>query len=77
TFANAVHIAAGTTYVASYSTTGSYVATANYFTTAHTNGALTALAGSNGVYAVGGSAFPTSSYQSSNYWVDVVYNQST
>ncbi|MGO7655159.1 DUF4082 domain-containing protein [Rhizobium ruizarguesonis] len=77
TFATAVHIAAGTTYVASYSTTGSYVATANYFTTAHTNGALTALAGSNGVYAVGGSAFPTSSYQSSNYWVDVVYNQST
>ncbi|WP_184695814.1 DUF4082 domain-containing protein [Rhizobium leguminosarum] len=77
TFANAVHIAAGTTYVASYSTTGSYVATANYFTSAHTNGSLTALAGSNGVYTVGGSAFPTSSYQSSNYWVDVVYNQST
>ncbi|WP_245277937.1 DUF4082 domain-containing protein [Rhizobium leguminosarum] len=76
TFANAVHIAAGTTYVASYSTTGSYVATANYFTSAHTNGSLTALAGSNGVYTVGGSAFPTSSYQSSNYWVDVVYNQS-
>ncbi|UWU37676.1 DUF4082 domain-containing protein (plasmid) [Rhizobium sophoriradicis] len=77
TFANAVHISAGTTYVASYSTTGSYVATANYFTSAHTNGSLTALAGSNGVYTVGSSAFPTSSYQSSNYWVDVVYNQST
>ncbi|PDS71952.1 DUF4082 domain-containing protein [Rhizobium phaseoli] len=77
TFANAVHIAAGTTYVASYSTTGSYVATANYFTSAHTNGALTALAGSNGVYTVGSSAFPTASYQSTNYWVDVVYNKST
>lgn len=77
TFTNPVHIAAGTTYVASYHTTGSYAATGNYFTTAHTNGALTALAGSNGVYAVGGSTFPTSSYQSSNYWVDVVYNQST
>ncbi|UVD60626.1 DUF4082 domain-containing protein (plasmid) [Rhizobium sp. Pop5] len=77
TFANAVHIAAGTTYVASYSTTGSYVATANYFTSAHTNGSLTALAGSNGVYTVGSSAFPTSSYQSTNYWVDVVYKQST
>ncbi|WP_064823924.1 DUF4082 domain-containing protein [Rhizobium phaseoli] len=76
TFANAVHIAAGTTYVASYSTTGSYVATANYFTTAHSNGSLTALAGSNGVFA-DGSGFPTSSYQSSNYWVDVVYNQTS
>ncbi len=75
TFTNPVHIAAGTTYVASYSTTGSYVATADYFTSAHTNGGLTALAGNNGVYAVGGSAFPTSSYQSSNYWVDVVYTQ--
>ncbi|NKK43976.1 DUF4082 domain-containing protein [Rhizobium leguminosarum] len=77
TFINPVHIAAGTTYVASYSTTGSYVATAGYFTSAHTHGSLTALAGSNGVYTVGGSAYPTSSYQSSNYWVDVVYNQST
>ncbi|CAN7756162.1 DUF4082 domain-containing protein [Rhizobium leguminosarum] len=77
TFTNPVHIAAGTTYIASYSTTGSYVATANYFTSAHTHGSLTALAGSNGVYAVGGSAFPSSSYQSSNYWVDVVYNQAT
>ncbi|TBE59976.1 DUF4082 domain-containing protein (plasmid) [Rhizobium beringeri] len=77
TFINPVHIAVGTTYVASYSTTGSYVATAGYFTSAHTHGSLTALAGANGVYAVGGSAFPTSSYQSSNYWVDVVYNQST
>ncbi|MDC9835936.1 DUF4082 domain-containing protein [Rhizobium binxianense] len=77
TFSNPVHVAAGTTYVASYSTTGSYVATPNYFTSAHTHGSLTALAGSNGVYAVGSSVFPTSSYQSSNYWVDVVYNQST
>ncbi|CAN7740060.1 DUF4082 domain-containing protein [Rhizobium leguminosarum] len=76
TFSNPVHILAGTTYVASYHTTGSYVATANYFTTAHTNGALTALAGSNGVFG-DGSGFPTSSYQSSNYWVDVVYNQTS
>ncbi|WP_253958306.1 DUF4082 domain-containing protein [Rhizobium sp. WYJ-E13] len=78
TFSTPLQITAGATYVASYHTTGSYVATANYFTTAHTNGSLTALAGSNGVYAVGsGSTFPTSSYQSTNYWVDVVYNQST
>ncbi|MBX4968598.1 DUF4082 domain-containing protein [Rhizobium binae] len=76
TFSNPVHILAGTTYVASYHTTGSYVATADYFATAHSNGSLTALAGSNGVFA-DGSGFPTSSYQSSNYWVDVVYNQTS
>ncbi|MBX5065318.1 DUF4082 domain-containing protein [Rhizobium lentis] len=76
TFSNPVHILAGTTYVASYHTTGSYVATANYFTSAHSNGSLTALAGNNGVFAEG-SGFPTSSYQSSNYWVDVVYNQTS
>ncbi|TAY06877.1 DUF4082 domain-containing protein (plasmid) [Rhizobium leguminosarum] len=76
TFTNPVHIAAGTTYVASYHTTGSYVATSDYFTSAHTNGALTALAGSNGVFG-NGTDFPTSSYQSSNYWVDVVYNQTS
>ncbi|ARQ09491.1 oxidoreductase domain-containing protein [Rhizobium etli] len=76
-FATPLQIAAGATYVASYHTTGAYVATSNYFNTAHTSGSLTALAGSNGVYAVGsGSIFPTSSYQSTNYWVDVVFNQS-
>ena len=41
-----------------------------------TNGPLTALAG-GGVYADGSSnTFPTSAYQASNYWVDVVYSQS-
>ncbi|NKL36429.1 DUF4082 domain-containing protein [Rhizobium leguminosarum bv. viciae] len=78
TFSTPLQITAGATYVASYHTTGSYVATSGYFNTAHTNGSLTALAGANGVYAVGsGSTFPTQSYQSTNYWVDVVYNQST
>lgn len=77
-FSNPLQISAGTTYVASYHTTGSYVATSGYFNSAHTNGALTGLAGANGVYSYGsGTTFPTSSYQSSNYWVDVVFNQST
>src|SRR5262249_18522627 len=51
----------------------------NYFTTALTNGPLTAPAsdsvGGNGVYAYTtspGGAFPTQTYQSRNYWVDVV-----
>ncbi|QIO32460.2 DUF4082 domain-containing protein [Bradyrhizobium sp. 1(2017)] len=81
TLPSAVSIAANTTYVASYHTTGAYVATNNYFSTAVTNGPLTALsgttAGGNGVYSYGGtstsSIFPTSTYNSSNYWVDVVF----
>ncbi len=40
-----------------------------------TNGPLTAPASGNGVYAYGGSSlFPTNTYQSTNYWVDVVFN---
>ncbi len=82
TFSSAIQIAAGVTYIASYHTTGSYVATTNYFSTDHTNGVLTGLSsaasGGNGLYSYGASSlFPTSSYQASNYWVDVVFNQST
>ncbi|TCM76255.1 uncharacterized protein DUF4082 [Rhizobium sp. BK068] len=81
-FSSPIQITAGTTYIASYHTTGSYVATTDYFSTAHTSGALTALASSassgNGVFSYGtNTTFPTSSYQAANYWVDVVFNQST
>ena len=54
--ATPVSITANTTYVASYHTTGAYVATDNFFTSAVTNGPLTApssaTAGGNGVYAL-------------------------
>jgi VCBS repeat-containing protein len=78
-----VAIAANTTYVASYHTTGTYVATDNFFTTAVTNGPLTApsttTAGGNGVYAYGGTAtagvFPTNTFGAANYFVDVVFGQ--
>ncbi|MCA1439188.1 DUF4082 domain-containing protein [Ensifer sp. IC4062] len=81
-FSSPIQIAAGTTYVASYHTSGTYHATGNYFTTARTNGPLTAPASTtssgNGVYSYGvGTVFPTSNYQAANYWVDVVFNQST
>ena len=54
----------------------------NGLATAITNGPLTALAsgssGGNGVYAYGSSsAFPTNSFNASNYWVDVVFNPAT
>jgi Ca2+-binding RTX toxin-like protein len=82
TFSNPVAITAGTTYVASYHTTGLYAATANYFNSAKVNGSLTApssaTSGGNGLYVYSsGTAFPTASFQASNYWVDVVYKRST
>jgi hypothetical protein len=74
-FSSPVAITAGTTYVASYYTsTGHYAITSNGLPSPVTNGPLTALA-SGGVYAYGsGNAFPSSSFNASNYWVDVVYS---
>ena len=70
-----IAIQAGATYVVSYGTTQNYAFTANYFTTAHTgpDGVLTAGADS-GVFADGTpGAFPTASYNASNYWADVTF----
>ena len=82
--ATPVAISANTTYVASYHTTGAYVATDNFFTTAFTSGVLTApsttTAGGNGVYAYGGTVttgiFPTNTFGAANYWADVVFASS-
>lgn len=72
-FADAVNIVAGQTYVASYHTgSGHYSATAGYFATGHENGVLNVAGGANGVFAYGGGGFPTQSWNSTNYWVDVV-----
>jgi hypothetical protein len=74
-FSSPVTITAGTTYIASYHTSGNYAADSNYFSTTLTRGQLTAPANTNGVYAYGsGSIFPTSTFNASNYWVDVIYN---
>ena len=79
TFPSPVPVTAGTTYVASYFTPTRYAVTSGYFTAATTRGPLTALAngtdGGNGVYrytATAG-AFPNNSFNSENYWVDVVF----
>jgi hypothetical protein len=78
-FATPIQVTAGTTYVVGYHSNGFYSADNNYFTSAVTNGPLTApsssASGGNGVYAYGSaSAFPTSSFNASNYWVDVIFN---
>src|SRR5262249_22701172 len=77
-FPSAVAINANTTYVVSYHTdAGHYALTSSGLSSAVTNGPLTAQA-SGGVFAYGsGNVFPSNSFQASNYWVDVVYSQTT
>jgi hypothetical protein len=74
-FSSPVTITAGTTYVTAYHTdVGHYAFTSSGLSSAVTNGPLTALA-SGGVYAYGSAnAFPSNSFNASNYWVDVVYS---
>ncbi|MCK1735557.1 DUF4082 domain-containing protein [Bradyrhizobium sp. 138] len=77
-FNSPVSIAAGTTYIASFHSNGRYAVTSNYFTTARTNGPLTASASNNGVYTYGtGNLFPTSTFNATNYWVDVVFSNAS
>jgi len=75
-FSSPVAITANTTYVVSYHTNaGHYAVTSNGLASAVTNGPVTALA-SGGVYVYGsGNAFPSNTFNASNYWVDVVYTQ--
>jgi hypothetical protein len=78
-FGSPVAITANTTYVASYHMpNGGYSVDRPSFATSVDNPPLHALAsgssGGNGVYAyASGSTFPTNMYQSTNYWVDVVF----
>jgi len=81
-FATPVSINANTTYVISYVAPGGhYSDDTGFFTSAVTNGPLTALKdgtdGVNGVYKYGSKVFPNTGYQSSNYWVDVVFKPNT
>ena len=79
TFATPVAITAGTTYVASYhAPNGHYAVTGSAFGPGpFDNAPLHALSNGesrNGVYRYGASpAFPTDSWNSSNYWVDVLF----
>lgn len=77
TLSSPVSITANTTYVVSYyAPNGYYSATSSYFTTSADAPPLHGLASSashlNGVYLYGSSGFPTSSYNATNYWVDLV-----
>ena len=81
-FSSPIPVTANTSYVASYFAPQGHYSGDQYFFAANGIDAapLHALqdgvSGSNGVYSYsdsGSSAFPTSTYRSANYWVDVVY----
>ena len=78
-FTTPVPITAGITYVASYhSSSGDYAVTNPFFTQPVVNSSLRALAngedGPNGLSLYTATpAFPTKGFQTSNYWVDVVF----
>jgi hypothetical protein len=78
-FSTPIQVTAGTTYVASYfAPNGGYAVNSGMLASAADNAPLHALAsgasGGNGVYLYGTApAFPTNSYNSTNYWVDVVF----
>ncbi len=73
TLATPYTVTAGTTYVVSYfAPQGHYAVTQNAFTADVVAGPLTAPAAGNGRYRYGG-GFPTSTWQQSNYFVDLVF----
>src|SRR5262249_48063188 len=82
TFASPVAIQPNTTYVASYhAPNGRYAEDDNYFASSGVDNAplhalVAGMDGPNGVYTYSSSsAFPTNTYLSANYWVDVVFSQ--
>ena len=78
TFSTPVAVTAGTSYVVSYyAPSGHYSVTPNFFASARVVGPLTAPAGDNGRYRYGtGGGFPNGSWNSTNYFVDVVFRAS-
>ena len=77
-FSSPVAVTVGTTYVASYfDPNGHYSATPGTFTSEVDSAPLHALASGalgNGLYTYGAaSTFPTSTYNSTNYWVDPIF----
>jgi len=78
-FSSPVAVTAGTTYVASYfAPSGHYAYTTNAFTSSGIDRpplhALAATSQPNGVYSYATTnKFPTTTFNSSNYWVDVMF----
>jgi hypothetical protein len=79
TFGSPIPVTANTVYVASYHTdAGNYAGDNGYFAGSGVDNSPVHLlqdgvSGANGVYAYGPSSFPTNTFSSTNYWVDVVF----
>lgn len=78
-FSSPVSIAANTTYVISYTAPNGGHAHDQYYSWPNLNASVLHVAGSvPGVFTYGsGALFPTSTWNNSNYWVDVVFNPAT
>jgi N,N-dimethylformamidase beta subunit-like, C-terminal/Domain of unknown function (DUF4082)/Viral BACON domain len=83
-FSTPVAITANTVYVASYfAPVGHYAADSNFFATAGIDDPpihllANGVSGPDGIYSYGSSSlFPTATFNSTNYWVDVAYMPST
>lgn len=81
-FSAPVPITANTTYVASYhAPNGGYAFNESFFTTAIDKPPLRLLsdteAGGNGVFRYGASQFPNQSFGAANYWVDVLFSDTS
>ncbi len=78
-FATPISIAANTPYVVSYyAPKGNYAANSAYFANAGVDNSPLHLlkdgvSGGNGIYVYGSDAFPSSTYNSTNYWVEPVF----
>jgi uncharacterized protein DUF4082/concanavalin A-like lectin/glucanase superfamily protein/galactose oxidase-like protein/Big-like domain-containing protein/purple acid phosphatase-like protein/Kelch motif protein len=77
---NPVPAVKDTTYIASYhSSAGNYAFDPGFFTGAVDNPPMRGLAnsvtGGNGVYHYGASAFPDTTYNATNYWVDAAFDR--
>jgi hypothetical protein len=79
-FSTPIAVTANTTYIASYfAPAGHYSANTNYFATSGVdspplNAPENGIDGPNGIYLYSSSGgFPSSSYDATNYWVDVLY----
>ena len=75
-FANKIPVTAGQTYTATYfNASGNYISTTGGLNAAITTAPLSTVVGTNGLYLyTKTAALPTSSYNGSNYWIDVLYS---
>jgi rhamnogalacturonyl hydrolase YesR len=76
-FASSIAVTAGSTYTISYHTT-EYPWNTEFFTAAVTNGNNLTAPANAGVYGYGSSpAYPSSTWEATNYWVDVLFTPAT